>query len=778
MNVMTCSVPKSFMQSLVKLGLADEFCDMTVYCWHNQNREELRISRLLLASACPSLQTQCATLRQKKTGETGEIEDDEGLEHVHVPVSAAALKREILAKCGLDPQHHDHNCEHSEVDVSVAVASSLRACRLQAFQSTRAAMTVGILLGLRILAAWMPAIHCKMESFFMDDSMIARNANVYAELDLRRLFRTDYWGLDMFAGTWTHKSFRPLTVLTFRWNYLLHGFNSAGFHITNLSIHLLCSGLLGVVGIFAGLTSPWAVLLALLFFAHPVHTESVLYIVGRADLLCLLSILLATLVHCSCTIQCSSCKACLVMMLGTSFSCGLLLVAGLCKETGFCFFGLLAGWDILRILKLPQRCFWLRLRTVFVLIFGIASCACRVWYTGTTIERMDPHSNPVAIERDLSVRLLSYALVHGIYGKLLIWPVFLCYDYSFDAVPLVRSIWDARMLLSLATYLSFAQVLTVALKIFRSSGIQKASEVPLLGMAILLLGFLPMSNMLFPVGTMVAERLLYIPSAGLLIAVAGLAQQKFSAGWLARAIATGMAVVILELYAHLTSQRVLEWASPESITFADAARQLRSARVQYNLGCLYVSKERYDEALSAFRLVMEIDPTGNDCIPLYRSAQIHFYQSNYETAEQLLAKAVQGRFSPLILNEEEVFHDYALALWFVQKPHDAIANFEKSLAINSTFTKGLNNLGCALGLGAVLGQLPAQALEYGLEQMQQAVQLSPSSILYWRNYVALLRFAEEEDVAAAAWEQVLMLDPAGSQSGNPPEDCSWEFAFR
>ena len=95
--------------------------------------------------------------------------------------------------------------------------------------------------------------------------------------------------------------------------------------------------------------------------------------------------------------------------------------------------------------------------------------------------------------------------------------------------------------------------------------------------------------------------------------------------------------------------------------------------------------------------------------------QIQIYRGNKTAAEELLlAKAVEGHFSPLLVNEEEVhFHDYGLALWFAEKPMDAITNFEKSLAINGTFTKGLNNLGCALGLGAVLGKLPQQMIVPG-----------------------------------------------------------------
>merc|ERR1719203_1343586 len=127
--------------------------------------------------------------------------------------------------------------------------------------------------------------------------MIKKNPNVFESIDWPRIWRTDYWGLEMFQdGVWTHKSFRPLTVLTFRLNYWLHTFDSSAFHITNVSLHALSSLLLGMLGFWSlQLPADWSLLLAILFLAHPVHTESVLYIVGRADLLCLALILLAIL---------------------------------------------------------------------------------------------------------------------------------------------------------------------------------------------------------------------------------------------------------------------------------------------------------------------------------------------------------------------------------------------------------------------------------------------------------------------------------------------------
>lgn len=37
----------------------------------------------------------------------------------------------------------------------------------------------------------------------------------------------------------SHKSYRPLCVLTFRWNYLLHGLDPYGYHLVNILFHII-----------------------------------------------------------------------------------------------------------------------------------------------------------------------------------------------------------------------------------------------------------------------------------------------------------------------------------------------------------------------------------------------------------------------------------------------------------------------------------------------------------------------------------------------------------
>lgn len=632
--------------------------------------------------------------------------------------------------------------------------------------------------------SWRAAFSFNMQQggFFMDDAMIKKNLNVVEELDWRRLIRTDYWGLEMFQeDVWTHKSFRPLTVLSFRLNYWLHTFDSTGFHVTNLALHAAASALLGLLGFLAlGLPAAWALLLAALFAAHPVHTENVLYIVGRADLLCWLLTLMAALVYAPCVMGRSGgpIRAALRLLSST----GLLVAAGLCKETGFCFFGLLAGWEILR--GLTGRASWRRnLRLVALLALGVAACYGRFWWTGgTAIERMDPHSNPIAASEDGHVRRLSYALVHGLYVKLMVWPLFLCYDYSLDAVPLVRTLEDPRLLLPCAAYLFAAQLLVVSLWPLRGGRYHLGSvsrpgrEGPVIGCAVLLLSFVPMANVLFPVGTVIGERLLYVPSGGLLTALVCLARLWASTSKRGRAAPAMLLLAAGAAFAYLTAQRVPDWGSMEAITVADGLKQAQSSRVQFNFANIQLQAKKYDEALFLYNRAISIDPQDHDALPFYHAGQILFYQGQHQEAERYLNKAVSSYFSPLTIQEEEIWHDYGLALYFAGKPQEAVANLERSLAINPTFTKSWNNLACVCALGAASQRLGQEFTMRGLQSIEQAIAIDSTNILYWRNAAVLLLFAGDRPAAENAWARVQAMSPDGG--GDPPQDCTWEFYFR
>lgn len=80
------------------------------------------------------------------------------------------------------------------------------------------------------------AMNC---GFVFDDiSAIKDNRDLRPHTPVKNLFFNDFWGTPMHKEQ-SHKSYRPLCVLTFRWNYLFHGLDPAGYHMVNMLLHVV-----------------------------------------------------------------------------------------------------------------------------------------------------------------------------------------------------------------------------------------------------------------------------------------------------------------------------------------------------------------------------------------------------------------------------------------------------------------------------------------------------------------------------------------------------------
>ena len=114
---------------------------------------------------------------------------------------------------------------------------------------------------------------------FDDTRAVLQNADIRTnETSWLDMILNDFWGTLMSSPD-SHKSYRPLTVATFRLNYMLHELQPLGYHFVNVLLHsavcylyvLLC----GVV-----FSEVWPALIAgLLFAVHPIHTEAVSHII-------------------------------------------------------------------------------------------------------------------------------------------------------------------------------------------------------------------------------------------------------------------------------------------------------------------------------------------------------------------------------------------------------------------------------------------------------------------------------------------------------------------
>ncbi|XP_052588340.1 protein O-mannosyl-transferase TMTC4 isoform X4 [Peromyscus californicus insignis] len=276
--------------------------------------------------------------------------------------------------------------------------------------------------------------------------------------------------------------------------------------------------------------APRASLLATLLFAvHPVHTECVAGVVGRADLLCALFFLLSFLGYCQAFKEgnkegthSSTFWVLLSIFLGA--------VAMLCKEQGITVLGLNAVFDILvigkfNILETVQKVLHkdkslenigtlrnggLLFRMTLLTFGGTGMLYVRWKIMGTGPPAFTEVDNPASFADSMLVRAINYNYYYSLNAWLLLCPWWLCFDWSMGCIPLIKSVGDCRVIALAALWLCLIGLIFQAL----CSEDNCKRRILTLGLGFLVIPFLPASNLFFRVGFVVAERVLYLPSAG------------------------------------------------------------------------------------------------------------------------------------------------------------------------------------------------------------------------------------------------------------------------
>lgn len=111
---------------------------------------------------------------------------------------------------------------------------------------------------------------------------ILSNQDVLPSTPMSRLLMDDFWGTPL-SHSGSHGSYRPLCVLSFRLNYMLGGFRAWGYHLVNILLHCLATSLVVRLARLLFPSNIPVAITGLLFAAHPIHTEAVAGVVGRAD---------------------------------------------------------------------------------------------------------------------------------------------------------------------------------------------------------------------------------------------------------------------------------------------------------------------------------------------------------------------------------------------------------------------------------------------------------------------------------------------------------------
>jgi tetratricopeptide (TPR) repeat protein len=489
--------------------------------------------------------------------------------------------------------------------------------------------------------------------FVLDDTRLVRdNLRIRSLANIPHLFVSSYWDV---IGP--QALYRPLVLATYAVNYAVHGLSTYGYTAVNIALHSAVSLLLFALvrGIGGSLFA--AGVAGIAFAVHPVHTEAVTGISGRPELLAAFFFLLAMHLH---RLAPGADRTASGYRIGAlvCFACALLS-----KESAMTLVLVLPVLDALVPAKgrngqpaAPRS----RIVTDYLPLMAVALAYLvvrRVVLGGIVIadSMIAPLDNPIVpittmplgerLGATMGEAIMTAFAAVAEYARLFLWPARLSPDYSYNQIPLVTSALDGRFA---------AGVALVAACVCGIVVLWRRSPVAAFGLAFATLTFSIVSNFVITIGTICAERLVYLPSAGLLIA-AGVGAER-----LARTAPAGRRVVYLVLAllviagAARTWTRNREWKSDFSLWSAAVAVAPGSARVHSEYGRLLMglaedearagraadAERLYDAARTHLETALKIYPSYS--LPIDGLAMILSLHDRFDEALALYERAMKG----------------------------------------------------------------------------------------------------------------------------------------
>ncbi|HWP66375.1 MAG TPA: tetratricopeptide repeat protein [Candidatus Limnocylindria bacterium] len=434
------------------------------------------------------------------------------------------------------------------------------------------------------------------------------------------------WRAILLTPSWGGAAYRPLTVWTFAANHALHGPWPGGYHLTNVALHAGAAALVVVVAARLGAPLAAATIAGVLFAVHPVHTEAVASIVGRAEILCAIWVLLALLAH-------ARGGRAGWRWRDVAAVAGCVLAGLLSKEYAVTLVVLLPLLDLLVIDGGSRARFAAGLGTRRLAVYAVVALVAGGWLVARhAIGRAaalwpQPWMNPIA-HAPVPERLLTALDVQARAAALLAVPHPLRPDYSAETIPVIDDPASPRALVGIGVALGLV-ALGVALA--------RRETRALFWLLFAAATWSVVSNLVVPSWVLFAERLVYLPSAGacVLAALAVGALASRARWW----VAPLLTAVIVTAWMPLAWRAQRVWRDERTLAQAMVAASPQSAHAHHVLGRVYAKSGELDRALVELERAIALDPAGTDA--LYDAALVHRARGRYAEARRLLRRLVR-----------------------------------------------------------------------------------------------------------------------------------------
>ncbi|MDR3703484.1 MAG: tetratricopeptide repeat protein [Candidatus Sulfopaludibacter sp.] len=387
---------------------------------------------------------------------------------------------------------------------------------------------------------------------------------------------------------------RPVLQLTYWLNSQLSGDDTFSYHVVNLLIHCLASGLIFLIvlrlvewsGVEKSRRTVLAAFAAFLFLLHPAQTEAVAYVAGRSESLSTMFALAAFAVFLYRRETAATWPVVVevLALFGLALASkeqtvalpALLLLTDFWWNPGFSLRGIAGNWRLYTVMAVSAA---VGMAFFWRLIFGAKTAGFALkdftWYQ----------------------YFFTQCRALFVYMREFILPVDLNADWDF---PISRTILDRGAIVGLIALIALAGAAWILRRRFRLAAY---------GFFAYLILMAPTSSIL-PIQDAIAERRLYFSILGLLlIAVDLVSRIKIDR----RQLAYGGAAVVL-IAAVATHARAAVWASPMALWQDTVRKSPNKTRVRFQLAFAYYARQDYPAAIQKFAEAARVGPPRADLL--------------------------------------------------------------------------------------------------------------------------------------------------------------------
>lgn len=562
--------------------------------------------------------------------------------------------------------------------------------------------------------------------FVLDDYSVIKENQLTkgGTSSLKKIFTSSY---REGYGNNENNLYRPLTKAMFAIEWQLSPDNPSFHHTINILLYsLACMLLFFVLLKFTKINVYILFITAMIFAAHPIHTEVVANIKSRDEISSMIFLMLSLL---SISKYLANNK---LLMLISSLLC--FFLALLSKESAIVFVALVPLFiyfftetSLKNIIK-PAAL----MAGVAILYMGI-----HLKVIGSIgIKNIPVIDNSLMYTTDVIQQKATAILIMGKYLLLMIFPHPLSSDYSFNTIPIVTSLGNVGFLAALAIHLF---LLYYALKKFRERHILSfCIFFYLISMALA-------SNLFMMIGTHLAERLLFLPSVAFCLAAVYLLSKllkidisdfRLKFGQLNKTLLLIVGLTLV-LYSFKTTSRNKVWKSDTTLFGTDLKTVPHSAHMLFYYANNLANKDSLAAVSPREREVrlQNAQKSIDKALALYElfpdahnvAGRVYYEQKNYEKAFKSYSRAME--MNP----GKGMYHNNTgTCLFSVGKFEEAAKEFQKAVDIDKYDVDARANLGSAYG---AMGETyktkndienANKMFRQAIEHFQKATQIDPN----------------------------------------------------